>query len=420
MFLFFQKRPVQTSILLSFFTIMMCLRAPDIFLYGRFWAEEGNIFFYNAWVMSPLQALFNSYGGYLNLATNAVTLIARWCIPFEYAPYFTTCIGLLFQLLPLLLLLSAKDEWLASFQVRLFLTLLLIFVPESFETSLQSLHIQFQLSLASALILILKPNFSYQRWLKLFTLGLAGLSGLMNIILLPLYAIRFLMDKNKLRFEELLMLLISCSIQYFFFYEKITSRFHSIRISDFSNIFFIRELYIPFLGLNHYTIIYIDYLRNNMLNAYTSILPMIIVIFFGVSVLYIFYKQPKTQQASFLFFAALLLFIISIIGSIGNRSDFLIPLINQRYLFISQSLLCVTLVYITYHLSFSKQKIGKIIICWLILIGGVNYFTYPNFFIQAPNNYLPWQQQVKLWRQNSNYNFQIWPHWDHMTLPKQK
>ncbi|MDI2090130.1 hypothetical protein [Commensalibacter oyaizuii] len=395
---------------------MMCLRAPDVFIYGRFWAEEGDVFFHNAWTMPPLQALFHSFGGYLNLPTNAVTLVARWLIPLEYAPYFTTIVGLLFQLLPLFLLLSAKDEWLNSFKTRLFLTLLLLFVPETLETSLQSLHIQFQLTLAAAIILVLQPNYSYQRWLKLLVLMFAGLSGLMNFALIPIYAVRCWLDKDKLRIEEFIALSISCCVQYFFFYEKIESRFHSFNLFDFSTIFFAHELYIPFGGINRFTVPYIDYLHDNMHNIKAVIIPFTVTILFIAGVLWIFHAYVKTRPAIFLFASALALFCISVIGSIGDRSGFLTLFTNQRYLFISQSILCITLVYITNQLHHLSQKIGRAVICWLILVGGIHYFAHPTFIIKAPANCLPWQQQVELWKRNPSYNFQLWPDWVHMTL----
>lgn len=414
--LLLQKHYIQTIILLSFFALFICLRVPDVFLYGRFWAEEGFIFFYNAWTMSPLQALFNSYGGYLNLPTNAITLIARWFIPLEYAPYFTILMGILFQLLPLFLLLTSKEEWLSSFQVRLLLTLLLLFVPESIETSLHSLHIQFQLTLTCGVILILNPNYSYQRWLKILVLLLAGFSGLMNFALLPLYAIRFWIDKTKLKFEEFTTLSISCLIQYFVFYEKTSIREHLFTIHDFFNIFFVRELYTPLFGNNSFTSLYMHYVSNHMQSRYVFIISFVAIILFLAGTFRIFYKYPKTRPASFLLSAAILIFIISIIGSIGNTQDFLLPFKNLRYLFISQSLLCIMLVYIIYHLPPQCKKIGILLLCWLIFINSCSFFAHPYIF-NLPKNCMPWRQQVKIWKQNPTYNFQLWPYWMTMTLP---
>ena len=65
---------------------MICLRMPDIIATGRFWCEEGNVFFHNAWVLPAGKALFNPFGGYLNLAANAATLAGRWLLPVPPPP----------------------------------------------------------------------------------------------------------------------------------------------------------------------------------------------------------------------------------------------------------------------------------------------------------------------------------------------
>ena len=67
--------------------LAICARMPEIVIKGRFWAEEGDVFFHEAWVLPPMRALFRSYGGYLNLAANIGTLAARWLLPVSSAPH---------------------------------------------------------------------------------------------------------------------------------------------------------------------------------------------------------------------------------------------------------------------------------------------------------------------------------------------
>ena len=111
--------------------LLVCARMPNIVIEGRFWAEEGNVFFHNAWTLPPLRALFTSYAGYLNLATNAATLAARWLLPLRLAPYLTILVGLLGQLCAPLLLLTARDAWLGPTWRRIVAVLLVLLVPEA-------------------------------------------------------------------------------------------------------------------------------------------------------------------------------------------------------------------------------------------------------------------------------------------------
>lgn len=294
-----QRRSVQICCLLVFFACIICWRSSDVILYGRFWAEEGDNFFYHAWITPQLQMLLYSFGGYLNLATNATTLIAARYIPLQYSPYFTSITGLLFQLLPLFLLLTAKDEWLNSTKARILTTVLLLLVPEAIETSLQSLHIQFQLTLASVILLVLQPVSSYQRYFRLFILALAGLSGVMNICLIPLFFIQYFLEKKQYRLEQLCIVLISCSIQYFIFYETVSNRFHNFFISDFFEIFFVRNLLFPFLGTNTETIKYANFLHDHIHQISAAYIPSLFVIIFLLTIIIIFLSSTKNKKSCF-------------------------------------------------------------------------------------------------------------------------
>lgn len=234
-----KTRSQHTFLLLGIFAFFLCLRSPEILIKGRFWAEEGTVFFHNAWTCSFTTALFTSYGGYLNLATNAATLLAFWLAPLPQAPYVTIAIGLAFQLLPLYLLLTAREAWLADFKTRVWATLLLLLVPETSEISLQSLHIQFSLSLASAIILTLATERTVQRWFRLGILFLTPLCGLSAIPLGLLYGLRVLYQRSWLRFEQLCVFSLSSALQLLFFYDPHfgNARHYSFSLIDFLTVF---------------------------------------------------------------------------------------------------------------------------------------------------------------------------------------
>ena len=104
--------------MLAIYAAMICLRMPRIIITGRFWCEEGNIFYHDAWTLPPGAALFHSFGGYLNLFANGATLAARWLLPVALAPYLTIAMALLVQLCPLLLVSTARDAWLRPAWIR--------------------------------------------------------------------------------------------------------------------------------------------------------------------------------------------------------------------------------------------------------------------------------------------------------------
>ncbi|MDI2090131.1 hypothetical protein [Commensalibacter oyaizuii] len=408
------NKTYQTIGLLLLTITIHCTRSPEIIMHGRFWAEEGETFFHNAWIMPPLKALFVSYGGYLNLTANAVPLIAKWSVPLAYAPYVTMGIGLLFQLLPLFLLLTATDQWLISFKNRLFATLLLLFVPETLEISLQSLHIQFSLTLACAIIVMLDISKSRQRWFKLSILLLSALSGVMTLLLLPLFLLQSIFQRNWLRIEQFIVLCIGNIIQFVFFYTPFHEREYHASLSEFLSIFFIKDIYIPFLGNNSFSNGYSLYIEQLFKNHQVPILSSVLGFLVITILLGCVYRYPKTRPSGFLIAYALLNLGLSIIGSIGPKYWFFEPYFNQRYAFISQSLLSITLLYFSSSLPKPGQILCNLLMVWLIIASVNNYYHYISYSYGVP----PWQEQVELWKKNPNYTFQIWPKGWTMKLPK--
>ncbi|CAI3925769.1 hypothetical protein [Commensalibacter papalotli (ex Botero et al. 2024)] len=401
---YYDKKKYQTFFLLLVIACIHITRSPEVIIESRFWAEEGG-FFLNAWLSNPIKSLFFSYGGYLNLPVNGATLLAKWCVPLKYAPYVTMIIGLLFQLLPTFLILTAKDKWLSSFKIRLLAALLLLFVPESLEISLQSLHIQFQLTLATAIILILDTQPIHQRWFKLSILFLTALSGVISIILIPLYLCRCLIDKDRPRIEQFLTLLVGNIIQFSFFYTSFNQRQYHTSFIDFLSIFFAKDIYLPLFGNNSLSNPYLLYLQSLVKNQQLPIFACSVSIFVLLLLIYCFYNYPRTRLAGYLLISALLNLALSTFGAIGPSYWFFEPYFNQRYAFINQSLMCLLLVYFIYSLP----KLGKYfcitLSIWLLIANTYNYYHFVSHSYGVP----PWRQQIKLIKQNPNINIAIWP-----------
>jgi len=41
------------ALIVAGFALLIIMRMPEIIIKGRFWAEEGTVFFQRAWVMPP-------------------------------------------------------------------------------------------------------------------------------------------------------------------------------------------------------------------------------------------------------------------------------------------------------------------------------------------------------------------------------
>lgn len=68
------------SVCLALFVLIVMVRLPMAWVQGRFLGEEGTVFFAYAWHHSAGDALWRSFGGYLNLGANAFTLLSCCCL----------------------------------------------------------------------------------------------------------------------------------------------------------------------------------------------------------------------------------------------------------------------------------------------------------------------------------------------------
>lgn len=397
----------QTIFLLFVFAILLCLRRPDIWIGGRFWAEEGTYFYHNALVQSPSEALTYVFGGYLNLAANFFTLLSTWVVPTDYAPYVTICAGLLFALLPLFLLFTAQDAWLQNFKTKLVITFLFLLVPASSEISLQSLHIQFYLALSCAIIAALEIQNNYQRWLRLVVLFFAPLCGLMVVPLIAVFGLRFITERKRLRFEQTLLLTIGSAIQIFFFYQHITgsTRHYGFSVVDFLSVSFARDLLIPFFGITKPSIHFIQELHQARLNSHIPFRTCLIVLIAISPILFWLLRYPKTRPAFWFLLSALLLRVVSIYGGIGGALDMIDPYSSERYVFCSQALFCLALVYFAVSLNGSTKKIVDFLILWLIVVGMFNYLLPFPATAHGPS----WYKEISIWKNDHNYKPRCWP-----------
>lgn len=400
----FKNKYFQNFVLIIFFIGMEFLRSPDILIYGRFWEDEA-VLFQHAWNHSFIEIVCYVYGGYLNLAANISIWAAKTLVPLEYAPYVTTGIGLLFFVLPLFLLLTAQDQWLQQFRSRLFATLLLLFVPEHMELSLESLHIQFWLIFAVLIIIVLEST-QHQRYLKSIIILLSALSSMIAILLIPILGIRYLVDRNRFRLEQLCYLMAGGLIQFFVCYSPYKAREFHLSLVDYLTVLFTRNFISPFIGMNIYSFSYLDSIYNLREHNLTPIIPCIGSILFFTLMIYCLYKYPKIRiDIGILLFALIEMQFIGVYGAIGPVNWFYHLGWNERYVLLTQIVLVLILLYLSAKLPKKGQYFCCFIIVWISFVGVFNFFKIK----QVATSSLTWKQQVKLWRSNPDFSFVAWP-----------
>ena len=410
------ERPRERSLLrvwlpLAIFGALVCCRMPEIIMRGRFWAEEGSQFFVSAWTMPPAKALFTSYGGYLNLIANGAALEARWLLPLPVAPYMTIAIGLLFQLCPPLLVLTAGDAWLRPPHIRFVALLFLLLVPCSEEVWLQTLHCQFELLLCCAMILALETATGWRSGLRLVLLALAPLSGVVVIALVPLFVLRAAIDRSNARLLQTLALAAPASVQMIFFFHAIPGRDLALHPVLLLCAFTIRDLALPFLGADAANRIGTS-IRASLTVSHIPILAVILPPALGILLL-VAIVRARATTAFWLLSAGALIAVVSYAGALGGVASLLFDVGGQaRYVVVPHSLFCLSLLAFSTAANDWMKYAAWAVVVWLLCLGAWMFATPSRIVGHGPN----WQNEVALWRNDPHHVIRLWPDGWTMTL----
>ena len=185
------------------------LRSPLLLLHGRVVAEEGTVYYQQAWDTSAGTALFAPHQGYYSLFMNGLTLLAERLLPLEWLGVALTSASLLVLLLTVYLaitceLFAGRSRWLAAGIV--------LFVP-AIEVWLTAEDMQFYLSACTALICLSSPQ-GY-RLLRSLTLVLAGLTGPVSCIFTPFFWWRAWRDRTRVATLQAAILTVCSLLQAF-------------------------------------------------------------------------------------------------------------------------------------------------------------------------------------------------------------
>lgn len=191
---------------------IIVLRRPDAILIPQFWAEDGMVFYADAYNEGMIMPLLSPHGGYLDTFPRLVAAFSQ-LFPLSWAPLLFNLAALLLRVLPVGLILSSRFcELIPDWKTRLFLSFLYLNLPNSWEINAGIISGKTHLSVLAFMILSVSPS-SHLLWL-FFDTGivlLSGLSGPFCIILTPLSAL-FLLDRRDMRSLALFVLIGICAV----------------------------------------------------------------------------------------------------------------------------------------------------------------------------------------------------------------
>lgn len=194
--------------------IILVSREPDRIFNAQFWAEDGSVFYSDAYNLGSLKALLIPYAGYLCVAQRVAASLVQ-PFPFCMAPLLLNSIALTIQVLPVILLFSSRFSFLIpGFSQRLLLAFLYLGLPNSSEVYGNITNSQWHLALLACMVILAKPN-SFWGW-RIFDVGivlLSSLSGPFAILLIPIALLYWWQRRSRQLFSLLGIFMVGALVQ---------------------------------------------------------------------------------------------------------------------------------------------------------------------------------------------------------------
>ena len=411
------KHIMQRLILLLGSILVIYLRAPILFHHPRFWAEEGTIYFWGSYHLPWFQAILNNRIGYLNLIPSISSTIAANMLDIKYAPFATTIFAFLIQLSPILVILISRSFFWKNHSARIIGVLIVLFIPSTQESWLNTINSQFYLQLTSFLILMdVVPEKLFQKWFYRFLLLMAGLTGLPSLFLIPLFLYSYYREKQKERWIQLLILCFSGLIQTISIFTLSNSnilmrRFvFDIGIRSIILILWTRTIGLVFLGDNFTTQI-AEYLYPIVENQFLMLITPILLLLLEISFFYLLINTMQIEKKILWLGGFLLTFLPSVFFSVGSKPKiFLIyPIDSPRYFIVPTAIIMLAILNNIFYSNKNRKIISSFLLSITLFWGLISYLTKhpdnPNFPI--------WEKQVETWQVDNSYRIKIWPSgWD--------
>lgn len=173
------------------------VKMPQVLLQGRFWAEEGQVFFADLQGRGFAEALGYEYKGTIQLLTTVAVWLATRA-PLELAPYATTYASLLVQAFVAVQFAGWARRLGLKPLVTICLILLWTFLPITYEIWANATNLQTTCAVSTLLVLLM-PARDLERRLPAWALwvALCGLTGVPSCMLIPGFALRATAERSR-------------------------------------------------------------------------------------------------------------------------------------------------------------------------------------------------------------------------------
>jgi hypothetical protein len=161
-------------------------RRPDAVLHAQFFAEDGHVWYAEAYNLGWWNALFRSQDGYFQTFPRLGAALAL-LVPLSRAPLVLNLIAICVQALPVSVLLGSRSSAWGSLRFRSVLACIYLGLPNCFELNATITSSQWRLAFCTFLLLVaFSPLSRVGRAFDLSIFSLCGLTGPFCILLSPI------------------------------------------------------------------------------------------------------------------------------------------------------------------------------------------------------------------------------------------
>jgi hypothetical protein len=203
----------QQGAIFLFAYVLLVTRRPDAIFHAQFWAEDGHVWFADAYNFGWWTALFRTQDGYVQILPRLPSSLAL-LVPLRVAPLVQSLAAIAIQVLPVTLLLNARSSVWGSLRYRTLLAFVYLALPNSWEMHAIITSSQWIMALCAFLLLAAStPKSIAGRIFDIFILLLCGLTGPFCVFLTPIALFLAWKRRDSWRLFEAGILAACCLIQ---------------------------------------------------------------------------------------------------------------------------------------------------------------------------------------------------------------
>jgi hypothetical protein len=273
-------------------------RRPDAVFHAQFFAEDGTVWFADAYNHGWWRVLFEPYQGYISILPRLAGSVAL-LFPVVYAPLVENLIAIAIQALPVLILLSSRSQRFGPLRYRASLAVIYLILPNTREMMGIVTTSQWILGLCALLLfLAFAPTSAWTRLWQAAFLLLCSLSGPFCLFLFPISVVLLRGWRGKDRWYRIMtaIFLLGFAVQLGMFLLHQSSRHQNIRLGASP------EMFLRILGGQ----IYLGtLLGSNVLAVLLSFRTLALIALAGSTLIIVCALNSSTEMRALLVFAAM-------------------------------------------------------------------------------------------------------------------